>query len=249
LVECKLIMPGVESELGPLWESDPKSSGFRVSIPDPGEMFSWVEQTAFEHASFTRRDIIKRANKQVKEFITGQSQRFFPNAREWKIGIGDELFSSIRVELMAGYSSGSGKWGDVVIYAEPSSQSVAWQIPARSSQIAKGLHNQGIDALARLNEDGSHAIIIPEKSGSVVIADLGFVSLEEAKLADSDYDPNYIDSIIIRLENLPISMIDFLKGIQHLQIVTSHLVDSIYRALNMEPPNMVFELSEQSELR
>ncbi len=239
----------MESELGPLWEGDPKSSGFRVSIPDPVEMFSWVEQTASEYAGFTRRDIRRRANKQVEKFITRQSQRFFPNAREWKIGIGDELFSSIRVKLMAGYSSESGKWGDMVIYAEPSSQSVAWQIPARVPQIAGNLHSQGIGASVKLNEDGSHAIIIPEKSGSVVIADLGFVSFEEAKQADSDYDSNYIDSIIIRLENLPISMIDFLKSIQHLQIVTSHLVDSIYRALNMEPPNMVFELSEQSELR
>jgi len=125
-----------------------------------------------------------------------------------------------------------------------------WQIAARAPQITESLQSKGLDSVTEQDSDGAHRIITHNKDKtSTVIINLGFTSPEEAKQADSDYDPNHIDGILIRLEDLPVSVPESLKNLQHLQAVGSYFLDSLYEVFDKESPNLVIELSENSELR
>lgn len=247
-------MSRAEHDLGPLWDSAPKSRGFRVSIPEPAELSYWVRQFSSERGDLTQEEMLKNADAQIGKFLTRQSQRFWPTERIWEATIGDSVLESIHVKLMAGYSPKSGEWGTIIFYVEPSSQAVAegrqWEIPAQSARIAESLQKQGFDASVEKDSDGERRVIVHDRNGEAeVIINLGFTSPEEAAKADPDYDPNYTDSIIITLNDLPVSVPDSMKHLQHLQVVTSYAIDAIYQALNVEPPNITLELSGQSELR
>lgn len=80
-------------------------------------------------------------------------------------------------------------------------------------------------------------------------------------LLGRDFDlrqkPNEVDSkplpdlqqVMIHLEDsFPLSMAGARDALRHLQIVTSYAVDAIYESLGLTPPDLVMEISENTEL-
>lgn len=238
-----------ESNLGPLWEHAPKSRGFRISIPDPAEISYWVQQTSSSRGGFTQEEILEQETLQMEQFVTRQSNRFLPTERVWKVDIGDDLLSAIIVVLHAAYSPERGEWGDICFYIGLSTQAKAegkhWEIPLQATNIVKRLQDKGFNVSAEQDSDKSWSIIIPNKTGgSVIDVYLGYVTPEDIALGD---DTEYVP-LLVRPIEFPISLPRSMENLQHLQITTSHFIDSLYEVLDMEPPNIVFEISQENEL-
>lgn len=244
---------GHEFGLGPLWEHAPKSRGFRISIPDPADLSYWIMRTARSHGDLTQEEITESVDDQFEKVLFGQSELLIPDEREWKISVKDRLISSIRVTLSAKYSEIDGEWGGITFSIEPSGQTLVdgrfWQIAANTPQIVQKLQSQGFNSRSVVDTGGFHGIVTPNKdSSSIVNIHLGYTSEEEVKQDDSEYDPDFVDNLLIYLDEFPISLPDSLKNIQHIQQVASYFIDALYESFEMEPPDLILELSKETEL-
>jgi hypothetical protein len=240
----------VGDSMGPLWERDPKTGGIRVVIPDPLEIFLWVRNVAACRGDMTRGEIVEECGDQMTKFLLHQSQRFTPTQRVWDKSIGDGFLSMIHVELSAGYNHMRGGWWDLVMFIHPSDDLLengrSWEIAKRSNQIAEKLRMRGFGVSVGVDQDGMRHITVDDAYGiSKVEVCLGFASREEAMRSDLDFDPAHVDSILIRVGALSVSVVKLIANLQHLQHVSSYAMDAIYEVCGLQPPDVTLELSEQ----
>lgn len=250
-------MPNKENYLGPLWNEEPKTYGFRVGIPNPTELAEWARENALNSAEATEEEKFRKIKKRFDKFTVGETRIMFENEREWEIELNDSLLESISFKVMAEYSTISGEWANLVVYLTPSKLSIdskeRWELPSKARQIAEHLTEHGVASQAEQGKDGDWVINSFDDSGSPMsYVYLGFCSEEEEKKADPGYEPDFPGPIIICLENheFSLEMMEALKSIQFVQKLTSYLVDGMYISLDIEDrPNQLMELSEEKEIR
>jgi hypothetical protein len=245
------------SELGPLWEQEPKTSGFRMSIPDPVSLLEWANKLASESGDLTQGQLVEKAETHLerelgKALAGGKVQKLLPNERVWEIDMYDELLSKIRVELSAGYSPESGEWAGLTCYVEFNknifSQNLHYHISSLTPEITEKLGEKGLFKCITERDNEENIIRVTSKQASPeTVVGLFYESPEDSLKADPD-DPIFQWSIVVYPKKVPLQLMDGLSSIQNFQHTISHFVDCLYEILQMEPPNTVFELSEETEL-
>jgi len=243
----------IESELGPLWEGDPKTNGFRVSIPNPVNLFDWAKMISESHGDMTQEEVSSEAKKQMLKYFYGQSGRLFSAERIWQVTLDNKLASLAEINLNAGYSPKSGEGVDIQFSIDFSEEAVIdgriWKIADKSYQIAQDLKIHGFSAKPERDKTDFHQIIVANKTGSTIEIDLGFSSIESALSDYPDFNPYSHSILISKGAETPInSLIEFLKDLQDVQRVSSHFVDGMYRSFGLFPPNIKFEISEKTEI-
>ncbi len=243
-----------ESELGRLWERLPKSQGFRISIPNPDELYRWVYDTSHSSGDLTAQQREKMDKYKFMQFLTDKTTNIIGHQKTWECSISDDLLDTIGCELSANYSVRSGPWGNIELslFASPSAidNQTVWQIPQRISQIKEELYSKGLLARNTIDRDGVHGLVVTDiAQSSTTQISLGFTS-PEAMASSPDYKYKPGDYFIPTVQqDLSLSYQKFLPNLQNFQYTASYIVDSIYNVLGMNPPNIKFELSKKKELK
>lgn len=244
------------SELGPLWDREPKILGLRFAIPGPMDLYNWAITQASAEGDLTREQIIAEQERQFEEFLEGRSQRFISFEREWQVNINDNLLSHVHIELAAAYSPKGGEWATIkadVDYSQTATElNHHYTIPSLSPQIAHRLISKGFKGTyATQISDIQHVIVPGSDECTTISIATGFLAPEAAATLDPESDPEEMAQlgIIVRPEEtLPLNLTDMLKVFQQFQYVLSHTVDSIYEVIGITPPNVKLVLSSEQEL-
>ena len=103
-----------ESTLGPLWDTGPKTSGFRLAIPNPMELYTWAISQANTNGDYTQEQIELEIIRDVEDLITGKRQKFSSRSREWQTDINESLLESVNIEFDSGYSPSTGGYAELI---------------------------------------------------------------------------------------------------------------------------------------
>jgi hypothetical protein len=247
-------------DLGPLWDRSPKTSGFRLAIPDPHELSNWLRETSAYFGDIPHEELIRLNQAAIDRFKLHLSQRLLAGERVWKQPIGDKLLACAAAEMHTTYTPESGEWGDIVIYLplspEALAEGVQWTIPHQADAIAKILRDHGLNATADQDEDQRCGLMVTNpKGGGPVEVSLGFKTYEAALRDEIDcWGEEYVDeakgsdNIFAFNCNLALPLPEYLEDLRHFQITFSYLVDSLYQVLGWQPSDVVLELSVLTEL-
>jgi len=240
--------------MGPLWEYEPKTDGFRLVIPDPIDIFNWIKESAAKFGDSRELEIEEDLNEALLRLLSGESEGFLPlGTRIWKVEVEDDLISNTQININARYSPESGDWGNVACVIELTEQAIqeekGWLIPSLDTEIANNLRKRGLTCSLRKNR-GFNSITIPNKdNSSVVDIYLGFSNLEAA-LQDDPGDLDYTPSTVTICINKPsLSLPEMLKELQHFQYAVSHSIDTIYETCGLDIPNVELQLSKDYEIK
>jgi hypothetical protein len=255
---------------GPLWEGTPKLTGFRIAIPNPNELAESARDTAASYGDMTDSELSELRRNALRNFIELHlSQRMLEGERVWKQPLQeDTLLSDVTVLTCAGYDADDGSWADMVIHFHVTDEAIVsgfiWKLPQKGHEIVQKLHEVGITATLYQCDDLSWSLDVPNpQGGNTIEIGLGFSNYEDAlethrkeskgDTADSvaiilDCVASLRTNILAFIPALDMSSDGFLKDLQHFQRTLSYFADSLYQVLNLQPPDIVMELSVLTEL-
>lgn len=234
-----------------------KFTGFRLVIPDPIEIATWVKQTCAFQANMPPSEILKINEAAWEKFRLRLSRRMVSGQRVWMLPfVADTLLDSIEVVMRTAYSPNHGDWCDIVAYLslapEALTEGLQWTLPCKASEIAAQLRHDGLDVSLRPDEDQSQGLLVANsQGGSAIDVCLGFKTYIDALAGDFEaYVQPDIDEdrIFAFIDDLVLSPQGLLKDLLHFQVTLSYLVDNLYLVTNRQPPDVVMELSAFTEM-
>lgn len=244
-------------DLDSLWGRLPKSSGFRLVIPDPKEIATWVAETC-AYQGDNPASVVRAENAAALTlFRLRLSRRMVSGQRVWAQPFEDDpLIASIEIAMRAAYSPTHGEWCDIVAFPSLAPAALAkglhWSLARKTGDIVARLRHCGLDARSCPGEDRSQGLLVAPPTGSSRFeACLGFETRAEALAADFETyrQPEFESGAIFAFnDSLALSPPEMIKDLQHFQVSFSYLVDSLYIATDQQPPDVVMVLSVLTEV-
>lgn len=232
-------------------ERESKTSGFRLAIPDPMDLYNWGVSQASRHGDMNSEQILDELTNHYGKYLEGSSKNVFSRDRCWQADLNDKLLEKVTVKMDAAYSESLGPWID--LFAEIDFSQLAlgmnWQqkLFSKSLELAKSLEDKGLvgsainEPVAEDNFEVATIIIPGEKENAVKM----FVSCYLIKQEEGETD----GGIVIRLDGtLPLDFIKMSKYFQRFQQVLPKVVDSLYDVMGVERTDTVLALSPKYEI-